>query len=79
MLDQLFEIKTCRNKNTLQGHRFCSKECDGLFANIDPQNLTLEKDEHTIIPLEMNSVHIEVKEQEKRFGFFGILKRKNKE
>lgn len=78
MLDQLFEIKTCRDKNLLKGHSICPKECEGLFATIDPkQNSVLVKKESTVIPIEMTSIHVEKKKQEKRFGFFEKLKRKN--
>lgn len=80
MVEPTFEIKTSRN-GSLQGNLLQSDESSGLYSNIG--SIGKKKTSRNgskadmVKPMEMKSVHPEVKKISKKIGFLDFLK-KNK-
>ena len=73
MVEPRFEIMTERNNNNM----FQPDESRGLYSNIANQKSVSKKTTSSSAakPMEMKSVHVEGKTENKKNGFLGFLKR----
>lgn len=74
MLDYLYEIKDSKNSRTIDKHPFKKEDFSNLFNNEKEIGDYFKK--KNMIPIEMESVHVEINKKDERKGIFSIFRKK---
>ncbi len=77
VLDYLYEIKTSRRNSILDSHQFRGEDTKSIFKEEDEiKQVEQSSKKSNIKPLEMESVHIDLKNEVSKKNVFSFLKRK---